>query len=497
MKRSIIVSLLTFLVCGVLYAAHIIPANHPYIQYYGRWDFLDSLAPTHSWPGVYIYAEFEGTSIGIRTNDNSNYYNVFIDDSLYLVFHGDTSGVTSYPLASGLTNANHKILFTLRNETSTAFSFNGFILDDGKNLLPPPPKPERKIEFIGDSFTSASGNEYTEIAYTSDNLYTNIDKGFAPIIARHYNAQYMTTSKGGIGLFIDWAGSYDNVIPAVYDRTLLSAAFPKWNFSQWVPNLVVICLGLNDYYWWNDMKHDLSEENSAPFRAKYHDLIATVMGEYPGANILAVAPNRKEWFEWLKTNISQVVAEENAMGHSNVHYAYFPNYINDLYVNNDHPTVATHKKIADTLIYAIDTLNVWQPYHGTVAPRITQSPVSPFTVYDTSYVLNIQTDSYATMRFSTQDKAYDQMENQFTTTGKRNHSMTLSCHHGIQYTYYLRGIDIYGNAMTTSTIIQFSVDTTKQIARWTCRGMMTLNGKTDRLHYLILMILLPQRNSQQ
>jgi hypothetical protein len=71
------------------------------------------------------------------------------------------------------------------------------------------------------------------------------------------------------------------------------------------------------------------------------------------------------------------------------------------------------------------------------------------------------------MRFSTQDTAYEQMENTFTTTGKRNHSVTLSCVHGMNYTYYLRGIDIYGNAMDTSTVIQFSVDTTKHIVNWT------------------------------
>ena len=29
-----------------------IPANDPNIQYYGRWDFSDPKAPTHSWGDV-------------------------------------------------------------------------------------------------------------------------------------------------------------------------------------------------------------------------------------------------------------------------------------------------------------------------------------------------------------------------------------------------------------------------------------------------------------
>ena len=74
------VLLFTF-INGTIYSSNIIPADNPNIQYFGRWDFTTPAAPTHSWPGVYIYAEFEGTSIGIRTNDNACWYNVFIDDN--------------------------------------------------------------------------------------------------------------------------------------------------------------------------------------------------------------------------------------------------------------------------------------------------------------------------------------------------------------------------------------------------------------------------------
>ena len=58
------------------YSSSFIPANNPFIQYFGRWDTSDSLHPCQSWPGVYICAEFTGRTIGIKTNDTSNYYNV-------------------------------------------------------------------------------------------------------------------------------------------------------------------------------------------------------------------------------------------------------------------------------------------------------------------------------------------------------------------------------------------------------------------------------------
>lgn len=57
-----------------LLSANFIPADHPHIQYFGRWDRSDSLHPKHSWPGVSIFAEFSGKSIGVRMADDGHYY---------------------------------------------------------------------------------------------------------------------------------------------------------------------------------------------------------------------------------------------------------------------------------------------------------------------------------------------------------------------------------------------------------------------------------------
>jgi hypothetical protein len=462
MKRLLLSLFILFLFSSMLFSTKTIPADDPNIQYFGRWDFSSPTAPTHSWPGVYIYAEFGGTSIGIITNDDFSYYNVFIDDSLYEVFHG-TTGVTSYTLASGLTEGNHKILFTLRSETNwTKFSFNGFILDDGKNLLPPPEKSVRKIEFIGDSFTVGSADEWTEITSVPNDSYTNTYKSFGPVIARNYNAQYHISARGGFGLVLDYQGKYSNTLPSQFDRTLLYTPTPKWNYSSWVPNVVVICLGLNDYNGWGGYSGPIDPANAEIYRERYHEFLSTIMDVYPGVKILAVAANG---LQWIKDNVSQVVAEENSWGHTNVFYASFP-YYSGGYVS-DHPSVATHQKIADTLIAVINTMNAWVPYVDVTPPRITEIPSSPVTVYDTSYVLKIQTDSYVTLRYSTSDKPFSEMENLFTTTGTQSHSVTLSVQHGLEYMYYIRGIDLYGNAMDTSAIIHFLVDTTKHMLRWT------------------------------
>ncbi len=460
-------TILLLLICmfaSSLYSTVEINADHPYIQYFGRWDFSDPLSPSHSWPGVYIYAVFEGTSIGVKLNDNYVYYNVFIDDQLYSIFKGNKSGTASYTLASGLADTIHTILFTKRCETTwTKFSFHGFILDDGKSLLPPPEKTVRKIEFIGDSYTSASGNEYTEPGQPPDGdaQYTNIYEGFGPITARNYGAQYHMTSLSGWGLVLDWTGSFANNIPGIFDQTHLYTEDPEWDFQNWIPNLVVIGLGLNDYSGFGGYEEGVAPDETVLYKSRYHEFIQRIRDNYPGVKILAVAAH----IDWMQQTISEVVTEENNNGNHDVFYTFYP-YYEGGYVNNGHPNVETHHKIAERLIATIDTIDAWEPYQDILPPYFTKLPESPFTVYGTLCNLKVKTNSYATVRFSTEDKSYDEMENEFTITGQREHSVSIPCVHNQQYTYYLRAADLSNNAMDTSAVITFSVDTTKHIQRW-------------------------------
>jgi hypothetical protein len=317
----------------------------------------DSLHPRHSWPGIYLFAEFNGTSIGVRMTDSINYYNVYIDGKFLKVLHGTIMGEADYKLADSLANARHTLLFSKRNIMFDAvFSVSGLLLDESAELLPPPTKPARKIEFIGDSFTAAESNEATvqELSWEGRFPVTNIDKGFAPIIARHYNAQYQTTCRSGAGMVCDWQGKVEATIPKLFDRTLMESPEPKWDFNQWIPNLVVICLGLNDYSGLKEKDGTVSEEKTAIFRKGYHDFITIVRTVYPGVTILAVAA----YPEWIQKNVKQIADEEKKSGNNNIYYTHFDDFP-DGKVAYGHPTVESHKKIADQIIKAIDQLKIF------------------------------------------------------------------------------------------------------------------------------------------
>jgi len=356
LKLGITMMVLITLKPSTVQANKFIAADNPNIQYFGRWDFTDKLRPKHSWPGVFIFTEFTGTSIGIRLDDNISYYNVYIDGEFYKVFHGDVNGEHDYTLAQNLEDKKHTLRFSKRNISfDPGFTFYGLILDDNAELHVPQAKPQRKIEFIGDSFTAAESNEAVEQELEWEKRFpvTNIDKGFAALIAKHYKADYITTCRSGSGIVCDWQGNSDNSLPKLFDRTLMENAEPKWDFNKWIPDLVVICLGLNDF---SGMNKDgvVSEEKSDLFRNSYRDFLKEIWKVYPGVCIVAIAA----YPEWIRFNVKKIVEEEIADGNEDIHYTQFDFYEGG-YVANGHPTVDTHKKIAEQIITAIDSFKLF------------------------------------------------------------------------------------------------------------------------------------------
>ena len=70
---------------GIANAATVISPDNSNIQYTGRIDFSDPMAPILGWPGGHITVNFEGTSVKATVNnlgdgDGNTYYAAVIDD---------------------------------------------------------------------------------------------------------------------------------------------------------------------------------------------------------------------------------------------------------------------------------------------------------------------------------------------------------------------------------------------------------------------------------
>ncbi len=335
-----------------------VPADNPSIRYFGRWDMTDPLRPRYSWPGVYICAGFRGTRIGVRILDTTDYFNVYVDGTLHGVFHGTGKGAPDYVVADSLDDVPHTFRFSRRNITfEEPYTFCGLLLDAGGEILAPPPSPARKMEFIGDSFVAAESDEATvqTLGWEARFPVTNIDMGFAPRIARHFQAQYVTTCRSGAGMYCDWRGNVNETVPARFDRTLMESSLPKWDFTKWVPEIAVVSLGLNDFSGLKDSTGKVSEIKSGLFRAAYRRFLGTLRTVYPGVRIVAVAA----YTPWIRDNVSKIVEEEQASGRHDVFYARFDRFEGG-YVGNGHPTVGTHGRMADQLIAQIEALHVFE-----------------------------------------------------------------------------------------------------------------------------------------
>lgn len=228
----------------------IIDADNSNIQYIGRFDFSNPKKVVFDWAGVCICAKFTGTSCSLRLYDSTDEYAITIDDHAPKLLTPHTSSV--YRVATGLEDSiPHTIMIQKRTEPLVGRGvFMGFILDKGAMLLPPDKRPDRRIEFIGNSITSGFG-----VMGDSPNCHfspqtENATMSYASIAARALRADYSLISFSGRGVVRNYGDKNKTSVdpmPALYDRICYFDTTLKWDFSKWIPQAVVINLGTNDF----------------------------------------------------------------------------------------------------------------------------------------------------------------------------------------------------------------------------------------------------------
>lgn len=339
-------------------------AENTFIQYSGRIDFSDPQSPTFWFPGISIKANFQGPSIDVVIRDNAsggaqttNYYNVFIDNTLHKVLAVNSSD-TLYKVARNLSDATHKIEIFKRTEAQVgSSSFRGFCLQINKSLVAPENLLSRKIEFIGDSYTCGYGNELSIAAPPTGNPNTgfhsvneNNYNAWGAIIARDLNAEYHCTAYSGRGLYRNNSGSTTGILPSIYNRINPDNSSSTWNTSTYVPDVIVIHLGTNDFA--PEQTASPSMVDSTTFVDTYISFITTLRGYYPSAKIICIRPNSQTdyypaGFKTLTRMTSYVKAVTDHFIGNDANVFYFaltpqsPPYGEDW-----HPSAGTHQSMA-------------------------------------------------------------------------------------------------------------------------------------------------------
>jgi lysophospholipase L1-like esterase len=330
-------------------------ADNPNISYYGRWDMSNPAAPATDWGAVYIRLAFEGPDLSLELEDEGNYFQYSIDNGPFRVI--DAGEGQLLVLADGLSDANHELLLARRSHCKFGKTvIKGLRLKAGKNLLPPPPPLSRRIEFLGDSVSIGFANESIEIARFGDLETENGYMAFGPQAARILNADYHVIAKQALGVdknLLETAGGSEPHIIDYYKRLLSDRG--EWNFSSWVPDVVVIAAGAVDYLGLLQPYPSQSQYEPA-----YRELISFIRLKNPDAHIFCLVYYWGECADYTRNAVNAMIA-----GDSKIHLvdALSPEmWVTDLSCfikDNLHPNVAGHTILAERLAAEIAAVMGW------------------------------------------------------------------------------------------------------------------------------------------
>jgi len=348
-----------------LATSQVIPPNNPNIYYSGRTQVVNG-AVVYDWPGVQfqffvsgarsIYLILDELMPTVFSNEASaSWLNIILDGNLVNIITL-TSSNNTYEIINGISDNNvHNVLVTKRTEPLIGIvSFKGIILSGGTLHPPSTPLPARKIEFIGDSITCGFGNQGLAgcgfTPPTENNYYT-----YESIIAQTVSAQFYVEAWSGKGVIRNCCNqniTTPDPLPAYYSlavaNSLGSASPVAWNFSDWVPDAIVINLGTNDYSTSPQPPEDL-------FVNAYVSFIQTIQQKY--------SPYHPKFFLACGPMIGKPCCDYVKSVASNTSSTYIDlegilTYPYD-YGCDGHPSVSGHYKMANTAIPTIQKTMGW------------------------------------------------------------------------------------------------------------------------------------------
>ncbi|WP_026527142.1 GDSL-type esterase/lipase family protein [Butyrivibrio sp. VCD2006] len=249
-------------------------------------------------------------------------------------------------------------------------------------------EPKLRIEFIGDSITSGEGGmgPVTEQDWVSGIFDAVNNYGY--LTAEALGADYESFSQSGFGYMWNWYGNQNDSLPKYYDQIcgLLpkgkaadTGALEPYNFSDFVPDFVVINLGTNDVGAYSENghesakamkfenKHVLDENGAIPsedvevLRKGAIDFITHIREKRPNAKILWVYGMLLQNSEVLDKQMPEILSGAvddyvKASGDENVWYFQLPVTLEGEFGAKFHPGLPAHKKAAEALAEKITEL---------------------------------------------------------------------------------------------------------------------------------------------
>ena len=275
------------------------------------------------------------------------YINTYVDDVLLEKVELKT-GLNTVDSFKNLEVGTHIIRINKLNEA--AFSKVGlvdFILD-GVELLEHNPSEKKVIEFYGDSITCGFGNLGTQSEQfkmsTEDGMQT-----YAQLTAERLGWNSSIISYSGIAL----AMSPFNSPFTLLDKYDTVDGYTKYNFDQYIPDVVVINIGTNDNTKYRQLSGADQEAATDLFLNNYKTLMTNLKTQYPNVKIVCVTNMMVDLHGYLNMCMQGAIQQlNNIYGEFSYYLEFMPNNQGAV----GHPSFAAHQKNAETLADYIQTI---------------------------------------------------------------------------------------------------------------------------------------------
>jgi lysophospholipase L1-like esterase len=336
---------------GAAKGGDLIPPNDPRIAVMGR---VDATTPTRlrmGYPGVTFRLRFEGSTLSMRAAASTPncYVSIIVDGADPRVLRLPQEEV-DVVLAEGLSPGEHTVEVIHRTETWVGVvTILGFRLAPEGRLLVPHPWPRRRMLFIGDSVTCGEAIERPPDWKKDRPASWNPYLSYGMLLARTFDAQAHLVCFGGRGLLRDWLGRRDVLnAPQFFDLAVPDEKDPPaWDHSAYIPDVVFVSLGTNDFS---------LGIGGFPARdewvAAYVHLVRAIRARYPLAHIFltegAIVNDIADPTRPQKTVLRAYLAESaSRLADSKVHVLESQHYPGD--ASDAHPTGPQHAAMARDL----------------------------------------------------------------------------------------------------------------------------------------------------
>lgn len=262
------------------------------IVYTGRIRFDDPMKPRLCGAASNFMVKFTGPECHVRFElppGNHHYMAVEVDGA-YLGRIKITPSREDYVVASHLDAGDHVLRMVKATEALLGdVVFAGIQCEQLKSFDYP---WKRHIEFIGNSITSGTGVDQSDLPCDADSAvwhdHHNAYLAYGPVVARMLDADWLLSSVSGAGVCRNW-NSEGPTVPQVYPQTALDMDTTSlWDSGNYSPDLISVCLGTNDFSD-GDGSYDREPLNMETFIKTYVEFLAMLRSRYPDAPICCLS----------------------------------------------------------------------------------------------------------------------------------------------------------------------------------------------------------------